>query len=106
MRRFLIAALEIIASRRVFFGFGAAGATQALSTFFGISLVVHSSGGMILTASSGYIAETFIGAATVGLIWLVMPFVVALGLILKFRLQILSVFDWAIRRLYFWRNPQ
>jgi hypothetical protein len=39
--------------------FGAAGASWLLSNLFGISLVVHSSGGAILTAGSGYVAGTY-----------------------------------------------
>jgi hypothetical protein len=106
MKKYFTAALERIANRRLFFGLGAAGATSALSSFFGISLVVHSSGGLLLTAGSGYIAGTFISAGVVALATLLLPFTLAIGLIIWFRKGIVAVFDWMILKLYFWRNPE
>lgn len=85
-------------------GVGAASATWLLSNFFGIGLVAHSSGGLILTAGSGYIAGTFISAIYVTLFYAFLPFVMAGFLIFYFRSKIVKGFDWSLERLYLWRK--
>ncbi len=106
MKKLIITALERIQKRKMAFGFGAAGATQALSSFFGISLVTHSSGGVLLSAGSGYIAGTFISASVVALFWILLPLTIVIGLAAYFRIRLLAAFDWFVKKVYFWRNPQ
>ena len=72
--------------------FGAAGATWLLVNVFGISLVTHSSGGAILSASSGYVAGTYLTASAAAIIggasfflWFV---AVPVGILLVFRKRI------------------
>ncbi|PHQ94509.1 MAG: hypothetical protein COB40_12065 [Marinosulfonomonas sp.] len=58
-----------------------------------------------MTGAAGYIAGTFIAGT---LIWLVFPIVIVIGIVAIFGKSIMSpfvrVFDWTIRKLYFWRN--
>ncbi|WP_162497349.1 hypothetical protein [Roseovarius dicentrarchi] len=82
---------------------GAAGAMSVLGQVFGISAVAHSSGAMILTGSAGYISGTFIAGT---LVWIIWPLLVIVGLIALFWKRIERAFDWAIRRIYFWRNDR
>jgi len=100
VRSLIVPAIEKLATRKASFGAGAAGATFFLKSFFGISLVAHSSGGAILTAGSGYIAGTFISAFVVALF----PLVVLAGIIIIFRRKLVQFFDWGLERIYFWRK--
>ncbi|WIY27169.1 hypothetical protein [Parasedimentitalea psychrophila] len=88
MKATIVAALERIATRKNSAGAGAFGATALLSKFFGISLVAHSSGGVILTAGSGYIAGTFISAFVVSAFWILLPIAVIVGGVIWFRKQL------------------
>ncbi|WP_044025162.1 hypothetical protein [Roseobacter litoralis] len=107
MRDFLIASLKKIASRRRGAGVGAVGATWALSNFFGISLVAHTSGGVLLTGGSGYIAGTFISATFVALFWwILVPIAAVIGIGFYFRRHVIGGFDWIVNWLYHWRNKQ
>lgn len=65
---------------------GAAGAMSALGQVFGISAVVHSSGGLILTGSSGYIyiAWTFLAPLVAFFAWIVWPLLVFVALVAIF----------------------
>jgi hypothetical protein len=63
---------------------GAAGALSALSQVFGISAVLHSSGGLILTGSSGYIAGTFLAPFVAFFAWAIWPALVVVGLLALF----------------------
>jgi hypothetical protein len=49
---------------------------------------------------------TFISAGVGALAALLLPFIIAIGLIILFRKGIVAVFDWMISKLYFWRNPE
>ncbi|MCZ4351826.1 hypothetical protein O4H61_04800 [Roseovarius aestuarii] len=74
-----------------------------LSQVFGISAVVHSSRAMILTGSAGYVSGTLIAGTFVWIIW---PLLVIVGIAALFWKQLVGVFDWAIRRIYFLRNDK
>ena len=63
---------------------GAAGAITLLGQLFGISAVVHSSGGLILTGSAGYISGTFFGAAVGFFAWFAVPLLVIVGVVALF----------------------
>tara|TARA_R110002072_G_scaffold277243_1_gene438969 strand:- start:141 stop:491 length:351 start_codon:yes stop_codon:yes gene_type:complete len=82
---------------------GAAGAMTILGQIFGISAVAHGAGGMILTGSAGYISGTFIAGT---LVWIIWPLLVFVGIVALFWKQIVNVFDWAVRRIYFLRNDK
>ncbi|MBU2981479.1 hypothetical protein KO498_06585 [Lentibacter algarum] len=82
---------------------GSAGAMTILGQVFGISAVAHSSGAMILTGSAGYISGTFIAGT---LVWLIWPLLIVVGLGALFWKRVVAAFDWAIERIYFWRNAK